>query len=127
MRDLINLMEMSMAEAERVFTLLGVDVQNIDDEALKKEYRNLLMKHHPDKGGNVETAQMITSAYDVLKGKPRIAQGGYRAFYRGFRAPTGAPSLLDGPTRLQKRRLCEILLRSIDRRNPTPNVVRYEF
>lgn len=79
MRDLINLMEMSMAEAERVFTLLGVDVQSLDDETLKKEYRKLLMKHHPDKGGKVETAQMITSAYDVLKGKPSIAQGGYRA------------------------------------------------
>lgn len=34
-------------------------------EELKKEYRRLCMKHHPDKGGNTETMQAINSMYEA--------------------------------------------------------------
>lgn len=30
-------------------------------EELKKEYRTLAMKHHPDRGGDLETMQAINS------------------------------------------------------------------
>lgn len=36
--------------------------RNLDE--LKKEYRRLAMKHHPDHGGDTETMQAINSAYE---------------------------------------------------------------
>lgn len=36
-------------------------------EELKKRYRQLMMKYHPDRGGDKETAQRIIAAYTKLK------------------------------------------------------------
>jgi DnaJ-class molecular chaperone len=36
------------------------------DEEIKKAYRKLAMKHHPDKGGDPEHFKKIQSAYDIL-------------------------------------------------------------
>lgn len=33
-------------------------------EELKKEYRRLILKHHPDKGGSKEETQLINAAYE---------------------------------------------------------------
>ena len=33
-------------------------------EELKKEYKKLAMKHHPDMGGNEETMKAINAEYD---------------------------------------------------------------
>lgn len=38
-------------------------------EELKKEYRNLAMKHHPDVGGSDEVMKMINNEYDFLFSK----------------------------------------------------------
>ena len=35
-------------------------------EALKKEYRRLVMLHHPDHGGNTATMQAINAEHDAL-------------------------------------------------------------
>ncbi|SUU51249.1 DnaJ-class molecular chaperone with C-terminal Zn finger domain [Acinetobacter baumannii] len=40
------------------------DVNNLDD--LKKEYRKLCFKHHPDMGGSTENMQAINSEYEQL-------------------------------------------------------------
>lgn len=50
----------------RYYDLLGVDKAASDVE-LKKAYRKLSMKHHPDKGGDPDTFKQINEAYDVLK------------------------------------------------------------
>lgn len=38
-------------------------------EELKKQYKTLAMKHHPDHGGTVEDMQAINAEYDRLFGK----------------------------------------------------------
>lgn len=35
-------------------------------EELKKEYRKLAMMHHPDRGGNLETMQVVNAEYDRM-------------------------------------------------------------
>ena len=35
-------------------------------EELKKAYRDLALKHHPDRGGDVETMKAINNEYDAL-------------------------------------------------------------
>lgn len=40
---------------------------NISKEELKKKYKHLVLKHHPDrKGGNAEKFMLIKEAYDEL-------------------------------------------------------------
>ena len=47
------------------YDILGVQ-ENADQETIKKAYRTLAKKHHPDKGGNDETFKKVSEAYDVL-------------------------------------------------------------
>ena len=75
-RSLITLVEMSEADARQIFFTNGVNPANLDSIELKSAYRKLMMKHHPDRGGDTGTAQAITSAYDTLKSledRPRQA------------------------------------------------------
>jgi DnaJ family protein A protein 2 len=44
---------------------LGISKESSPDE-IKKAYRKLAMKHHPDKGGDPETFKKISHAHDVL-------------------------------------------------------------
>jgi curved DNA-binding protein CbpA len=41
-------------------------VSEVDEEAVKKAYRKLSRKHHPDKGGDAETFKGLARAYRVL-------------------------------------------------------------
>ena len=50
----------------RLYDLLGVDRSATDDE-IKKSHRKLVLKHHPDKGGDAEKFKEINLAYSVLK------------------------------------------------------------
>ena len=47
------------------YSTLGVSKDATPDD-IKKAYRKLASKHHPDKGGNTSTFQKIQTAYDVL-------------------------------------------------------------
>merc|ERR1711972_37138 len=44
---------------------MGVE-KNASDSEIKKAYRKLAVKHHPDKGGDPEKFKEITRAYEVL-------------------------------------------------------------
>jgi len=54
-------------DAILLFRRLGIDVTGMTGEAVKAARRELLYRHHPDRGGDVDTAQLINAAYDLLK------------------------------------------------------------
>ncbi|KAK1021651.1 DnaJ- protein scj1, partial [Friedmanniomyces endolithicus] len=63
------LLPLLILAAEDYYKLLGLD-RDADDRQIKKAYRTLSKKFHPDKNPNDETAQKkfvdIAEAYDVL-------------------------------------------------------------
>ena len=56
------------------YQILGVDSSASPDE-IKRAYRKLAAKHHPDRGGDTAKFQEIQSAYDALT-NPRPSQRG---------------------------------------------------
>ena len=56
---------MQFAMAKNYYEVLGVDKKASKDE-VKKAFRKLAQKHHPDKGGDEATFKEITEAYSVL-------------------------------------------------------------
>jgi molecular chaperone DnaJ len=72
------------------YELLGVD-RNVSEDALKKAYRKLAVKYHPDKNPDDQTAEAkfkeISEAYDILKDPKKRAsydQFGHAAFQNGM-------------------------------------------
>jgi len=53
------------ADTQKYYDLLGVD-KNATDSEIKKAYRKLAMKHHPDKGGDPDKFKEMTAAHTVL-------------------------------------------------------------
>jgi DnaJ family protein A protein 2 len=53
------------ADTTKFYKLLEVD-KGASDPEIKKAYRKLAVKHHPDKGGDPEKFKEITRAYEVL-------------------------------------------------------------
>jgi molecular chaperone DnaJ len=51
--------------SQNYYKTLGVD-KNATKDDIKKAYRELAKKHHPDKGGDEEKFKEITTAYDTL-------------------------------------------------------------
>jgi molecular chaperone DnaJ len=69
---------------EDYYKILGID-KSASKAEIKKAYRNLAKKHHPDKGGDAEKFKKISAAYDVLGNDQKKAQ--YDQF--GSAGPTG--------------------------------------
>ena len=50
---------------DNYYSILGVD-ENASNDVIKKAFRKLSMKHHPDRGGQKDVFQKINEAYQVL-------------------------------------------------------------
>lgn len=48
------------------YSILGVD-RSADQDEIKRAYRTLVKKHHPDQGGDAERFKQINEAYETLK------------------------------------------------------------
>ncbi len=67
--------------SKNYYKILGVE-KNATPEAIKKAYRELAHKYHPDKGGDAERFKEINEAYQILSDKDKRAQ--YDQFGRVF-------------------------------------------
>ena len=54
-----------MAQTKTYYDVLGVE-QNASDEEIKKAFRKLAVKYHPDHGGDEEKFKEISEAYETL-------------------------------------------------------------
>ena len=86
-----------MAAKQDYYKVLGID-KNADDKTIKKAYRKLAKKYHPDMNpGNAAAEQKfkeVTEAYNVLSDaekKKLYDQFGHAAFEEGF-SPGGGQS-----------------------------------
>lgn len=52
------------------YQVLGVS-RNASEDEVKKAYRKLAMKHHPDRGGDEAKFKEINEAYDLIKNPPK--------------------------------------------------------
>merc|ERR1719420_1197466 len=57
----------------KFYKLLEVD-KGASEPEIKKAYRKLAVKHHPDKGGDPEKFKEITRAYEVLSDSDKRAK-----------------------------------------------------
>jgi curved DNA-binding protein len=72
------------------YQTLGVNRDATADE-IKRAYRKLASKHHPDRGGDTKTFQNIQTAYDTLSDPQRRAaydNPGFGGLGGGFRSDT---------------------------------------
>lgn len=63
-QELILLLEMSV---EQAFDILGINPKTYKTSDLKDIYRKASLKHHPDRGGDVEMMKKVNLAYGKLK------------------------------------------------------------
>ncbi len=60
---------------EDPYQILGVS-RNASEDEIKKAYKKLAMKHHPDKGGDPEQFKKIQGAYDRITKQEEQGPGG---------------------------------------------------
>lgn len=83
-----------MATKRDYYEVLGVKKGASDDE-IKKAFRKLAVKHHPDKGGDEAQFKEINEAYEVLKDSKKRAR--YDQFgHAGVGGASGGPSGFEG-------------------------------
>ena len=64
------------------YSILGVD-KNASQDDIKKAYRTLANKHHPDKGGDQEKFKEIANAYDTLGDTNKRAEYDHQSTFDG--------------------------------------------
>lgn len=99
------------------YEILGVE-RTASPEEIKKAYRKLAVKHHPDKGGDQEKFKEISAAYEILSdaekknnydqfGDAQGPQGGgmpdMNDIFKNFFGGMGQGPQQRGPTRRQDR------------------------
>jgi len=52
-------------DTTKLYEVLGVD-KDADEKTIKKAYRKLCLKHHPDKGGDEHMFKEVNAAYEIL-------------------------------------------------------------
>lgn len=52
-------------DTTKLYEVLGVE-KDVDAKAIKKAYRKMAIKHHPDKGGDEHTFKEVNAAYEIL-------------------------------------------------------------
>ena len=62
--------EKKEVDNKKFYDLLGVK-KDASDAEIRKSYRKLALKLHPDKGGDPEKFKEITNAYEVLSDKDK--------------------------------------------------------
>jgi len=76
--------------AKNYYEVLGVDRKATKDD-IKKAFRKLAQKHHPDKGGDESTFKEITEAYSILgDDKRRREYDAYGESFAGGAGPSAA-------------------------------------
>lgn len=73
--------------AKDYYNVLGID-KKADTEEIKKAFRKLAQKHHPDRGGDESKFKEITEAYAILSDAKRRRE--YDTYGQAF--PGGGPS-----------------------------------
>jgi len=84
-------------DTTKLYELLGVE-KNASAADVKKAYRKLAMKHHPDKGGDEGFFQELQAAHDVLSDPDKRAaydRGGMEAVQGGGGGGEGPSDLFD--------------------------------
>ena len=75
------------------YNVLGVDRKASKDE-IKKAFRKLAQKHHPDKGGDESKFKEITEAYSILSDEKRRRE--YDSYGRTFAGSDGGTNSTAG-------------------------------
>lgn len=75
-----------MAMAKNYYETLGVDKKASQDD-IKKAFRKLAQKHHPDKGGDESKFKEITEAYSILGDEKRRRE--YDNYGQSFNGAAG--------------------------------------
>ena len=75
-----------MAAGKDYYDILGVKKDASEDE-IKKAFRRLARKHHPDTGGSEEKFKEINEAYEVLSDSEKRSQYDQFGQYFGGNPP----------------------------------------
>jgi molecular chaperone DnaJ len=78
-----------MAPAANYYDVLGVK-KDASSAEIKKAFRKLARKHHPDAGGDEEKFKELNSAYEVLSDADKRAEYDQYGQYFGGKMPPGA-------------------------------------
>jgi len=85
-----------MATGKNYYDILGVKKDATADE-IKKAFRRLARKHHPDAGGSEDKFKELNEAYEVLSDTEKRAQYDQYGQYFGGNVPPGAGGPGAGP------------------------------